>query len=77
MPATLRAAWLRWQAIAEAISHVQAKLLISFLYLFVIAPFAIGVRVFSDPLETKRADGSRWRPLARQTTTLEAARRQF
>ena len=77
MPATLRAAWLRWMAIAESISHVQAKILISALYVVVVAPFAIGLRLFADPLEMRRNDGSRWRPLSRQTKTLEAARRQF
>jgi hypothetical protein len=73
----LRAAWARWKTIAEAIARFQARLLFTILYVVVVAPFAIGVRVLADPLELRRGTGTRWRSLARQSATLEAARRQF
>lgn len=78
MRTALRTAWQRWKEIAEVIARVQAKILMSILYWVVIGPFAVGLRLLGDPLELRpHPDGSRWRQLARQTSTLDAARKQF
>ena len=74
----LRVAWQGWKRIAEKIGHFQAKVLFSLLYFIVVAPFALGVKLFSDPLRIKKKSGETWwREHPRQTLTLEEARRQF
>src|SRR5713226_4270227 len=76
MPQWLRSAWLGWKRIAEKIGHFQARVLFGLMYFVVVTPFAVGVKVLSDPLSIKKR-GPRWRDFARQTLTLEDARRQF
>ncbi len=74
----LRAAWQGWKRIAEKIGRFQAKLLWGLLYFVLVAPFALGVKVFSDPLRIKkRPSPSWWLEKPRQTLTLEDAHRQF
>lgn len=78
MRRTLGAVWQRWRVIAERIGHVQAQLIFGLLYFLIVTPFALGVKVFADPLGLKsEARNSSWRPLSRQTLDLEDARRQF
>ncbi len=76
MPPWFRAAWHRWKRLAEKIGHFQAKLLFGLLYFLIVTPFALGVKLFSDPLGLKQASPS-WRNVSRQTLTLEDARKQF
>ena len=77
MKARLRVAWERWKLIAETIARVQARVLFAILYVIVVAPFAIGVRLLADPLDLRpQARKTRWRELGRQTSTLDGARRQ-
>jgi len=74
----LRAAWQGWKRIAEKIGHFQAKVLWGLLYFVVVAPFAVGMKIFSDPLRLKKKPSDSWwvdRP--RQTLTVEDAHRQF
>ena len=76
----LRAAWQGWKRVAEKIGHFQARLLFGLLYFVVVAPFALGLKLFSDPLRIKKsrdASRSRWHEHPRQTLTLEDAHRQF
>jgi hypothetical protein len=74
----LRAAWQGWKRIAEKIGRSQARFLWGLLYFLVVTPFALGLKVFSDPLRIKRRPSpSGWLEKPRQTLTLEDARRQF
>jgi hypothetical protein len=74
----LRAAWQRWKRVAEKIGHFQARLVFGLLYFVVVAPFALGLKLFSDPLRIKkRPSPSWWHEHPRQTLTLEDANRQF
>lgn len=78
MPRFLRLAWQGWKRIAEKIGHFQARLLFGLLYLVVVAPFALGLKLFSDPLQLKKKlSPTWWREHPRQTLTLEDAHRQF
>jgi hypothetical protein len=72
-----RSAWQQWKVLAEKIGHFQAKVIFGFLYFVLVAPFALGVKIFSDPLQLRPTDHPTWRSFARQTSTLEDARRQF
>jgi hypothetical protein len=74
----LRAAWQGWKRIAEKIGRFQAKVLWGLLYFVVVAPFALGLKLFADPLRIKkRPSQSWWLEKPRQTLTLEDAHRQF
>lgn len=78
MPQSLVTLWRRWKIVAEKIGHFQARVVLAVLYFVVVAPFALGVRFFLDPLRIrKQAAGSNWREFSRQTLTLEDARKQF
>ncbi|MBI2963467.1 MAG: hypothetical protein HYY35_06915 [Deltaproteobacteria bacterium] len=77
MPRQLRAAWQAWKRIAQRIAHFQSQVLFGLLYFVVVAPFAIGLKLFSDPLRIKHKSApSWWREHPRQTLTLEDAHRQ-
>ena len=73
----LRAAWQAWKRIAEKIVHFQQLLLWSLLYFVVVGPFALVVKLASDPLRMKRKSSPTWWVNdPRQTLTLEDGRRQ-
>ena len=74
----LRAAWQGWKRIAEKIGHFQARVLWTLMYFVVVGPFAVAVKVFSDPLRIKqRSMPSWWLENPRQTSNLQEAQRQF
>lgn len=77
MPQFLRAAWQGWKRIAQVIGHFQAQVLFGFLYFVFVAPFAIGLKLFGDPLQIKGPRRTTWwHASPRQTLTLEDAQRQ-
>jgi hypothetical protein len=45
-----RRAWEGWKRVARRLGDFQARVLLSLFYFVVVAPFALGVRAFSDPL---------------------------
>ena len=78
MPRFLRAAWQAWKRAAEKIGHFQARVLWGLMYFILVTPFAIGLKIFADPLRIrKRPSPSWWLEHPRQTLTLEEAQRQF
>ena len=69
--------WRRWTVIAHRIGEVQARLLLSVFYFVIVAPFALGLRLLSDPLRLGRAVPPRWLPRPRsEHEPLARARRQ-
>lgn len=70
--------WERWKRIAHAIGDIQARVILSLMYLVLVAPFAIAVRVGSDPLLLRRRAGGTWLPRPDVSgDPLAYARRQF
>jgi hypothetical protein len=68
--------WEGWKRVGRKIGDFQARLLLTIFYFVVLAPFAMGVRLFADPLGLKRPGG--WQDLpALRETALARARRQF
>lgn len=57
--------WHRWTIIAHRIGDFQARLLLSTFYFVVVAPFALGLRLCSDPLRLARGLSPRWTPRVR------------
>jgi hypothetical protein len=74
----LKALWVRWKIIAHKIATFQSRVLLFVFYYLVMAPFAIGMRLVSDPLQLRPNARPVWFP--RQTHHGDirmTARRQF
>lgn len=68
-------AWERWKIINQTVGHLHAQAITIFFYFTVLVPFAIGVRLFSDPLNTKTLKPA-WHPREAVQHSIEDARRQ-
>lgn len=71
-----RIAWNRWKVIGEAFGDFQARLIAVLFYFTIFAPFALGVRLLSDPLKIRTAP-AKWVERAPVGGSLDDARRQF
>lgn len=49
--------WQRWKVVARKIGDFQARLILGALYFVIIAPFALGLKIFADPLQLKGFGG--------------------
>ena len=49
--------WQGWKRIAHKIGEFQSRLILSVFYYVLFAPFALGVKLFSDPLQIKKYQG--------------------
>jgi hypothetical protein len=70
--------WKRWKVIAHKIGNFQSRVLLNVFYFLILAPFALAVRMFSDPLRIRKPSRSHW--LAKEGTAAtgrDQARRQF
>lgn len=72
----IRIAWDRWKIIGEVYGDFQGRLFAVLFYCTIFVPFAVGVRLFSDPLHLRRAP-RRWLDRAPVVSTLDEARKQF
>jgi hypothetical protein len=74
----LRYLWERWKVAAHKIGNFQARFLLNIFYFLVFSPFALGVKMFSDPLRIRRQNLSQWLPRDKETTSsTQGPRRQF
>jgi hypothetical protein len=72
----LRAFLKAWKSVAHKIATFQARLLLTLFYFIVLTPFALRVRISSNPLQLKRLAG--WMSRGRaETDPLAIARRQY
>ena len=56
-------AWERWKNLATRAATWQARILLGIFYWIFITPFAIILRLSSDPLQIEPdADGGHWQP---------------
>jgi hypothetical protein len=70
--------WTAWLRIARVIGDLIARVVLSLFYFTVFVPFALGVRIFGDPLGMKDAPGSSsWLHRSVGDPALEQSRRQF
>jgi hypothetical protein len=73
---TLKLIWSAWKGIAHKVANFQARLVLNLFYFVIVAPFALRVKIFSDPLQFSTSKG--W--LSRSHTgsdTAIYARRQY
>ena len=74
----LRALWQGWLIIARKIGYFQSQLILALVYFVVVAPFALAVRMFKDPLNLRRGGSWNWFSQDdRPTPTLDWLKRQF
>jgi hypothetical protein len=73
----VRRLWQGWKRIAHKIGDVQARVLLTVFYFLIVAPFALAIRFFADPLSLKPRTAKGWRPRPPAARALEQARRQF
>ena len=74
----LRALWEAWKVVAHAVGQVQARVVFSLLYIVLLGPVAMVMRLAADPLRHRHPPASNWRDRAAQTADSWAgARRQF
>jgi hypothetical protein len=69
-------AWERWKVLGEAFGDFQGRLFAVLFYFTIFAPFALGVRLFSDPLHV-RTPQTKWVEREPVSSTLDDARQQF
>jgi hypothetical protein len=70
--------WKRWQSIGKKIGDFQARLLLTLFYFLVLGPFALLLRIASDPLGIKPKSPRGWQVKpGRPGSAVERARNQF
>ncbi len=74
----LKALWRGWLVVAKKIGEFQSRVILSLVYIVVIAPFALAVRLFSDPLGLRSAPSWHWLSRDSQSSpNLDSVRQQF
>ena len=71
----LKRLWEAWKVLARKIGTFQARVLLTLLYAICVLPFGLAVRLFGDPLRTKKPP-SRWLGRPDEAFDMEWARRQ-
>ena len=73
----LRRIWEVWKPFGRYLGNQIARVLLSLFYFTILVPYGLGVRLFSDPLQTKTRPARLWQPRSPQEPTLSDAGRQF
>ncbi len=70
--------WLSWENFSKRMGSFQSRIILSLFYFIFVTPFALGVKIFSDPLKIKhKSSKSHWLPKKEIKCDLEQYRRQF
>ena len=73
----LKKFWKGWKAYGHFLGNLIARVTMMIFYFTVFVPFAIGVRLFSDPLQIKTHPARLWRSRVTTDQKLEDVLRQF
>jgi hypothetical protein len=60
----------------ERFGHMMSRIVLTVLYVVLVAPAGLVVALLADPLAIKRWRGSSWTPWKQDNESLERARRQ-
>ncbi|MEX0999726.1 MAG: hypothetical protein WD000_07180 [Thermodesulfobacteriota bacterium] len=73
-----RRLWEGWKKIAQMIGDFNARVILTIFYFILLCPFAIMLKLFTDPLEIKKKEHVGWHIKENDTelTALEKAARQ-
>jgi len=70
--------WEMWKDFSKRMGGFQSRMLLSFIFFILIAPFALIVKIFSDPLNLKiRKEKSHWKEKKASSSSLEDYKRQY
>ena len=75
--AILKALWAWWKPIAHLIGTFQARIILTLFYFIIIAPFALGMKLLSDPLRLRVRAAAEWLARPAEDDIPAVARRQF
>jgi hypothetical protein len=73
---SLRRIWEAWKRLARRIGEFNSRVLLTLLYIVLLIPFGLGLRLVADPLRRRKPVASNWIVRAEAPATLEEARRQ-
>lgn len=73
----LRKGWQAWKQIGQFIGDLIGRLVLTIFYFTLFMPFALGVRLFSDPLAIRLHGRAKWVERTTHDLTLEDSRRLF
>ncbi len=73
----LKKIWEGWKAFGRWMGNQVARVALSIFYFTIFAPFGLGVRWWSDPMQIKTTPASLWRPRSTTDQTLTEAERQY
>lgn len=73
---SLSRAWSGWKRVARAIGEFNSRVLLTLLYVVLLMPFGLGLRLFADPLRRRKPAASNWMVRAEAAAALDEARRQ-
>lgn len=73
----LKRLWQGWKAFGELIGNLLARIVLTIFYFTIFVPFALGVRLLSDPLQIKSRPSELWRSRATGDQELADVMRQF
>lgn len=70
--------WYCWKGFSQRMGSFQSRVILSLFFFVIVSPFALAVKVFSDPLRIKHSRGdSYWLEKRTFPSELEEFRRQF
>ena len=70
--------WQSWLGFSKRMGGFQSRIILSFFFFIIVFPFAVAVKIFSDPLRIKPKQGqSHWLSVNEVKLDLEQSRRQF
>lgn len=74
---TLRKAWQAWKRIGQFIGDAIGRVVLTVFYFTLFVPFALGVRIWGDPLLMRPLNRAKWLERKTRDLTLEESRRLF
>jgi hypothetical protein len=70
--------WEGWKRVARKIGDVQARIILTLFYVFIVGPFALAIRCFGDPLAIKNRSRKGWHLRTQhEPISIERAKQQF
>ena len=67
----------RWRQAAHVIGVVQTRFIMVAIYIVVVVPTGVLMRLFRDPMHLRPPVHTNWTPARQEKPSLESARRQF
>lgn len=69
--------WQGWKAFGHFLGNLIARVVLTIFYFTVFVPFALGTKLFSDPLQIKNTPAKLWHSRPTGDQTLEDVLRQY